>query len=171
MMMWLNRDRFKREKEMIEELVAEGHDPISIAAAALKMARAEEKQRPIYGVREVFEGASRKSRRERHGRRNMVERDSSRGGERPSRGSRSSTSHEPGMVRLSVSKGRDHGVRPGEVVSTLAFFADIPGRSIGKIMIEDQHTLVDVPEQFVEKVLAKRGNYRLRKQAVSVDLA
>ena len=172
MMVWLKRDRYKREKEMVMEMVEAGHDPVSVAAAALKMARAEEKQRPIYPVGEVIAASPRKSRRiERNGKRTSTERESGWGRERPSRAARSSTSHEPGMVRLSVSKGRKHGVRPGEVVSTIAYFADIPGHSIGKILIEDQHTLVDVPEQFVEKVLAKKGNYRLRKQAVTVELA
>jgi ATP-dependent RNA helicase DeaD len=170
LMMWLNRDRYKREKEMVTTLVEEGFDPINIAAAALKLARAEEKQRPIYGVSEVMEAVSRKSRQnERSRNRNTSERRFD--GERPPRLSRSSVSHEPGMVRLSVSQGKVHGVRPNEVVSTLAYYADIPGHSIGKILIEDQHTFVDVPEQFVEKVLAKKGNYRMRKQAVTIELA
>jgi ATP-dependent RNA helicase DeaD len=169
-MMWLKRDRYKREKEMVEALVEQGYDPISVAAAALKLARAEEKQRPIYLVGEVVEGATRRARQtERNGSRTPREPRNNR--EYSSRPARSSVSHEPGMVRLSVNQGRAHGIRPNEVVSTLAYYADIPGHTIGKILIEDQHTLVDIPEQFVEKVLAKKGNYRMRKQAVTVELA
>ena len=175
MMMWLKRDRYKREKEMVMALVEEGFDPVSVAAAALKLARAEEKQRPIYSVMEVVETATRKSRQiDRSGSRapresRFSEARSKR--DRTSRPARSSISHEPGMVRLSVSQGRVHGVRPNEVVSTIAYYGDIPGNSIGKILIEEQHTFVDVPEQFVEKVLAKRGIYRMRKQAITVELA
>src|SRR5512147_1538818 len=47
---WLGRGRFKRELEMVQELVAAGHDPLDVAAAALKIARADEKQKPIAEV-------------------------------------------------------------------------------------------------------------------------
>jgi len=179
MMIWLKRDRYKREREMVNALVEQGFDPISVAAAALKLARGEEKQRPIYAVGEVVEGSTRRVRQsERNGSyapreyRGDRERSTALSGTGSAlRPARSSVSHEPGMVRLSVNQGRVHGLRPNEVVSTLAFFADIPGHTIGKILIEDQHTLVDVPEQFVEKVLAKKGAYRMRKQVVTVELA
>jgi ATP-dependent RNA helicase DeaD len=75
------------------------------------------------------------------------------------------------MVRLSLSKGRRHGVRPSEVVSTIATHANIPGSMIGKIHIQDRHTLVDVPEKYVAQVLSKAEMYRLQKQPVNVDLA
>ena len=44
---WLQRGRCKRERELVESLVAAGHDPLEIAAVTLKMARGEEKQRSI----------------------------------------------------------------------------------------------------------------------------
>jgi hypothetical protein len=55
------------------------------------------------------------------------------------------------------------------VVGTIAFHADIPGRAIGAIQIQDQHTLVDVPEQFVAQVLAKNGKYQVRKRPLTVE--
>ena len=66
------------------------------------------------------------------------------------------------MVRLNLSLGRSHGIRPNDVVGTIAFHADIPGHTIGRISIQDNSTPVDVPEQYVSKVLAKNGNYRAR---------
>ena len=76
------------------------------------------------------------------------------------------------MVRLSLDKGRADGIRPGEVVGTLAYHANIPGKVIGAISIQDSQTFVDVPEQFVDKVLAKEGNYRLRNNTqISVERA
>jgi ATP-dependent RNA helicase DeaD len=57
------------------------------------------------------------------------------------------------------------------VVGAIAFHADIPGSTIGKIYIEDQHTLVDVPENLVPQVLAKTGKYLIRKQAFTVERA
>ncbi len=156
---WLQRGRCRRERELVTELVEAGHDPLEIAAVALKLARAEEKQRPILAVSEVqeprqrsrFEGKKQKGR--------------SKGGKD------SHVSHEAGMVRLSLSRGKAHGVRTSDVVNSIAYTADIPGSTIGKIYIRDQYTLVDVPEKFVPKVLAKTGDYRIRRQPTSVTLA
>ena len=50
---WLGRGRYKRELEMVQELIEAGHDPLNIAAAAIKVARADEKQRPIADISEV----------------------------------------------------------------------------------------------------------------------
>ena len=75
------------------------------------------------------------------------------------------------MVRLTFSRGRAHGIRPNDVVGTIAFHADIPGHVIGKIHIEDKRTLVDVPEKFLAQVLAKTGDYRIRQYPVNVELA
>ncbi len=45
-------------------------------------------------------------------------------------------SHEEGMVRLTLSAGKANGVRPSDIVGSIAGHADIPGRSIGKIFIK-----------------------------------
>jgi ATP-dependent RNA helicase DeaD len=75
------------------------------------------------------------------------------------------------MVRLSLGAGKTLGIRPSDVVGTIAYHAEIPGRTIGAIRIENDHTLVDVPSQFVAQVLAKTGCYRIRRQPVAVALA
>jgi len=164
MEVWLKRARYRRELELVASLVEAGHDPVEIAAAALKIARAEEKQRPIAPVSEVQEMRRREERPRRS------EGTGRRGFDKGSSG-QSNVSHEAGMVRLSFSKGRLHGVRPSEVVSTIATHANIPGNSIGKIHIQDRHTLVDVPEKFAALVLAKAEKYRIQKQPVNVELA
>ncbi|MGB3700321.1 MAG: DbpA RNA binding domain-containing protein, partial [Anaerolineales bacterium] len=77
-----------------------------------------------------------------------------------------------GMVRLSLGRGRKHGVNPGEVVGTIASRADIPGYVIGKILIRDQHTLIDVPEEYVSRVLGQTGAYNFREyQNVTIERA
>jgi ATP-dependent RNA helicase DeaD len=75
------------------------------------------------------------------------------------------------MVRLSLSAGKTDGLRVNDVVGTIAFHADIPGSTIGAIHIQEAHTLVDVPEQFAQQVLAKTGSYRVRKKKLQVELA
>jgi len=159
-MVWLQRGRCRREREMVAELMEAGYDPMEIAAVSLKLARAEEKQRPIAPISEVKELHPQKTKR-------AQKRELGKNG----RGRRSNISHEEGMVRLTLSTGKVNGIRPNHVVGALAHYADIPGHSIGKIRIQEQHTLVDVPEKFVGKVLAETGTYRIGKQAITVERA
>ena len=138
---------------------------MEIAAVALKMARAEEKQRPIPPLSEVNE--YRTSRQKRDGKKGYRKH-----GKNGRKGShRGISSHEAGMVRLTLSQGKAHGVRPNDVVGTIAHHANIPGYTIGKINIQEKHTLVDVPEKFVQQVLAKNGDYQLRKQRITIERA
>ena len=153
---WLARARYHRERQLVSRLVEDGHDPLEIAAVALKLARADEKQRPIASLAEVKNPMPQHYDRERK-HRNHSDREMS--------------SNEPGMVRLSLSLGRLNGIHPNDVVGTIAFHADIPGHTIGKIHIQDKYTLVDVPEKFAARVLAKNGKYRIRQQRVMVKPA
>ena len=75
------------------------------------------------------------------------------------------------MVRLYLNMGKKHGIRPNDIVGTIAFHADIPGSAIGKIFIQEKHSLVDVPEALAGQVLADTGNYRIRQQPVDVKMA
>jgi ATP-dependent RNA helicase DeaD len=157
LMVWLHRDRCHREKEIVADLVEAGYDPIDIAAVALKLARVEEKQRPIEPIGKVRDRRSKKSRQSTktikgHNRRGL-----------------GNGSHEKGMVRFTFSRGKMHGVRPKDVVSKLAFHAEIPGHVIGKIHIQNKHTLVDIPERYVDQVLAKSGTIRIRKHTVNLE--
>ncbi|MCA9936270.1 MAG: DEAD/DEAH box helicase [Anaerolineales bacterium] len=156
LLVWLKRGRARKERDMVESFLDEGFDVIEVAAAALKLARAEEKQRPIATISDVEALPTRESRRgERSGRRGKRE-----------TGRRS---HEKGMVRMVLNAGRAHGVRPNDVVGTIAYHANIPGKTIGAIRIEHEHTLVDVPVQFSEQVLS--GTYHIHRQTVTAVLA
>lgn len=170
----LTHGHAKREFVLVNQLVAEGHDPLELAAVAIKLMRGEEKQGALVAIGEVRERDMRPEQRgapkrgdfsgqgagpHKFGKRKIDSR------------SQDKSSHERGMVRLSISKGKMHGIRPNEVVSTIAFFAEIPGNTIGKIHIHDKHTFVDVPEQYVAKVLSKSGNFRIHKQPVTVEKA
>jgi ATP-dependent RNA helicase DeaD len=158
-MVWLQRGRCSREREIVAQLMEDGHDLAEIAAVALKLARAEEKQRPIAPLKAVAEFSA-----------PVAGQALKRADRRPDR-SRKSSSHENGMVRLLLSTGRADGVRVNHVVGTLSHFADIPGRSLGKISIQQQHTLVDVPEKLAARVLDKGAGYRIGNKNVTVQRA
>lgn len=165
-LVWLKRGRCRKERELVEALVAEGFDPLDIAAVTLKMARAEEKQRPIHPVAPVSAHIRRDERPERRTPR-AAARPENLGADR----FQTRVSHEAGMVRLIFKAGRDHDIRPADVVGTIAMHADIPGKLIGAIKVQRDHTLVDVPENYVDQVLQKSGSYRVRRQDVQIEKA
>ena len=170
MEVWLRRGRYQRERELVTALVEAGHEPWEVAAAALKVARGEEKQRPIAPISEVQPLREPRSGRDNQRATHRGDRDGRDG--RPSRDRQAGhNSHEAGMVRLSLNAGKAHGVRPNDVVGTIAYHANIPGKTIGAIRIQEQHTLVDVPQEFVQQVLAKTNNYRIRQHVVTVERA
>ncbi|MGQ4806679.1 DEAD-box ATP-dependent RNA helicase CshA [Candidatus Entotheonellaceae bacterium PAL068K] len=156
MRVWLKRGRCSRERAMVTELAAAGYTPEDIAATALKLARAAEKQRPLAPIRQAQPVRSQEARRERVR------------GNRGHGGQRANGEPERGMQQLTLGVGKVHGVRPGDVVGTIAYHANIPGHSIGAIRVREQHTLVDVPEQFVAQVLANAGRLRIHQQAVTI---
>ena len=169
---WLGRGRYKRELEMVQELIEAGHDPLNIAAAAIKIARADEKQRPIAEVGEVKSDyrsnekqyKPKNGRRETFGRRDIPIKS-------PSNKRHGDSSHEEGMIRLKINKGKSSGIRPNDIVGTIAFHANIPGYTIGKIRIEDTFTFVDIPEDLLDQVMKQNGNYRIGKDKISLAKA
>lgn len=164
---WLGRGRYKRELEIVQELIDGGHDVMNIAAAAIKISRTDEKQRPIAEIAEVkFEKrerdfSSRGAKREPFGRGDA----SARAGKQRVKGS---ASHEAGMVRVKINKGKMHNIRPNDIVGQIAFHANIPGYTIGKIRIEDKISFVDIPEDVIAQVIKHSGNYKIGKDKFSV---
>ena len=154
---WLQRGRCQREHALVEKMIGEGHDPLEIAAAALKVARGEEKQRPIYPISEVIETHSRPTSR-------IPDRQNG-------RARAGGLSHEPGMVRLQLNMGRQHGLRPNEIVGVIASRAEIPGHVIGKISIQSNRSFVDVPEEMVPQVLARTRDARIRQLSMDLQVA
>ncbi|NJC97031.1 MAG: DEAD/DEAH box helicase [Anaerolineae bacterium] len=171
MKVWLGRGRYKRELEMVQELVDAGFDVTSIAAAALKIARADEKQRPIAEIAEVKSDhrGEKQYKPKNAGRATFERREGARSGNNNRR--RGDSSHEEGMVRLKINKGRSNGIRPNDIVGTIAFHANIPGYTIGKIRTEDKMTFADIPEDLLEQVLTHNGNYRIGREKFSLAKA
>jgi ATP-dependent RNA helicase DeaD len=166
MLVWLRRGRCKDERAIVDQLVEDGHDPLEIAAASLKLARAEEKQRPIHDV-----GALRSRAHGQRRSRQDKPRGNRREGELGNARFKSRGSHEQGMVRMTIDMGSTKGVRPGDVVAALAYNTDMPGHEVGAIKIRDRQTIVDIPKQFVTQVLEKNGSYKIRRNPVKIEKA
>ncbi len=142
-----------RELSVVNVLLEAGYDAAEVAAAAIRMARAGEAQRPVEDIHEP---------------KPRVERE--RSGEW-TRGKRGHGKSEPGMVRLLLNAGRQHGIQPGDVVGAIAGEAGIPGRAIGAIDIHADETFVDVKDIHVDKVLKRMQQRTMRGHKVSLKRA
>jgi len=159
MMVWLRRGRCQRERDLVANLTEQGHDVIEIAAAALKLVRAEERQRPIAPVTELREDRPRQAKPAAKRRNPVMQKAAGR------------TSPEKGMVSLALNSGKADGLNVNRIVGSLSHFADIPGRCIGKVRIENQTAFVDVPHEVAGLVLAKKSSYRIGRRLVDIKRA
>lgn len=78
---------------------------------------------------------------------------------------------EEGMTRLFIDVGRRHEISPSHVVGAIANEADIPGKAIGAIDVNDRYTLVDVPTQFVPQILERMKRTRIARQNANIRVA
>jgi ATP-dependent RNA helicase DeaD len=78
---------------------------------------------------------------------------------------------ERGMTRLFLNVGQKDGVRPSDIVGAIANEAQIPGKAIGQIEIKDTYAFVEIPNDFVTRVVAALGRARIRGREVRVEIA
>ncbi|MCP4747219.1 MAG: DEAD/DEAH box helicase [Desulfobacteraceae bacterium] len=164
LMVWLRRGRCNLEREMISKLLDQGHDLTEIAAVALKLARIDEKQRPIAPIGEIkLSGKKQKRIKKEYSDNKWRKKQVGQKYEK--------NSHEKDMVRLSLNTGKTDGVQVNHVVGSLSRHTGIPGRCFGKISIQGRHTLVDIPKDLISKVLAQTKSYRIGKRLIAVKRA
>jgi ATP-dependent RNA helicase DeaD len=191
----LGSGSISRERALIAKLGETSFDPMEIAAAAIRLARANEGE---LALEEISLPAPEVKRERPNGRKNPYGKtreyaelktlaaaiDTGKGfkkGKRTPAGPtggdavaqpRFNKRQEPGMVRLRMNLGNANGIRPGDVVGAIASEVGIPGRAIGEIDIRKDYTLVDVMEQHVHQVLQQStGQYQLRGKPVMLTLA
>ncbi len=81
---------------------------------------------------------------------------------------RGKQSDEEGMIRLEMGLGKVDGLRPADVVASIAGTAGIPGTSLGRIYIQNHRTTVDVSEEYLEKIVAANTKYKVRGQSFTL---
>jgi ATP-dependent RNA helicase DeaD len=83
----------------------------------------------------------------------------------PARGSRPV---ETGFARLFVGAGRAVGIRPADLVGAIAGEANVPSKAIGAIRIAENFSVVDVPEELADGIIASMRGASLRGRKVVV---
>jgi ATP-dependent RNA helicase DeaD len=75
------------------------------------------------------------------------------------------------MARLVLRVGRQHGVRPADIVGAISNEAGIPGDAIGDIDIYDVFSFVEIPEEMVDIVRGALSQATIRGQKPRARLA
>ncbi len=153
------------ERELISKLVDRGFDPAAIAVGAIRLLRANEGE--IKAV-EIDSPKNEKAAREYGKNQNRQPAQAwPKSSHNDKRSKGKVRADEDGMVRLWMNLGNTNGIRPGDVVGAIASESGIPGKAIGAIDIQKDHTFVDVMEQHVGIVLrSSDGKYKLRGKPV-----
>ncbi len=143
--------------ELVEQLAEEGpFDMADVAAAAVRIANGSKalvKAREEETSHQVDEPSSRRV------------------DEAPRRHDDSSSRRPDKTIRMSIAIGRRDGIRPADIVGSIANEADVPGREIGPIEIQDDVTYVGIPERYVDVVIDKVGRKRFRGKALNIRVA
>ena len=72
------------------------------------------------------------------------------------------------MARLFVGAGRQAGIRPGDLVGAITGEAGVTSRSVGAIQIADKFSLVDVPENLADEIIAALKATTIRGKKIPV---
>ena len=143
---------------VVVEALAEEFDVMDVAAAAVKMA--QESGASAAGPAADVPVAK-------------PERERDRPPKSGPRDTRSKGARSRGMVRIYVGSGRKHNMRPADLVGAIANEANIDASSIGAIEITDSYSLVELPEELADPVIAVLRSTKIKgkRQTVRRDLA
>ena len=178
-------------RSLIEDYERERNVPaVEIAAALASMARGDvplllekprrdaqperfaSEERPARFERaERSERPERAERFERAERPERFERSDRPASPRAERGERTERPSDAGMARYRIEVGAMHGVKPGNIVGAIANEAGIDGKSIGRIDINDDHTLLDMPEGLPEDIVSKLQGVRIAGRQLHLSRA
>jgi len=78
---------------------------------------------------------------------------------------------EAGMVRLFINVGRNHGIKPGDIVGAITGETGISGTMIGKIDLHDRFTFVEIPEDLVGEVVSVMKTRQIKGNRIVIQPA
>jgi ATP-dependent RNA helicase DeaD len=76
---------------------------------------------------------------------------------------------EKGMERFRIEVGNDHGVKPGNIVGAIANEAGMDGEHIGRINIQDDFSLIDLPEGMPKDIFNDLKNVWVSGQKLNIS--
>ena len=161
----------------VVEAMAASSDPITIAAAAMKLifraqgGEREEQDIPAVPVRRPEFNQTMRTMQRPGGRPGDRDRGIPvRPGSRPPQGRPGRGGKTAGMARIYIAAGWSSGIQPGDLVGAIANEAKINSKALGGIEILDRFSLVEVPEAAAAKIIDVLGRTRIKGQKVVVRL-
>jgi ATP-dependent RNA helicase DeaD len=79
-------------------------------------------------------------------------------------------SQEP-MAKMFINVGKNHHIRPGDVVGSIAGETGVSGSRIGSIDIFDDYTFVEIPEEFADQVMEIMSQNTIKGTKISIERA
>jgi ATP-dependent RNA helicase DeaD len=169
-------------RSLIEDFERERNVPaVEIAAALASMARGDvplllekprrEPQPERFASEDRPARFERTERTERFERPERFERSERPATPRPERSERSERPSDAGMARYRIEVGAMHGVKPGNIVGAIANEAGMDGKNIGRIDINDDHTLLDMPDGLSEDIVNKLKSVRISGRQLHLSRA
>jgi len=73
------------------------------------------------------------------------------------------------LTLLRISVGKEESIRPADLVGAIAGEAGVPSRVIGAIKINDDYSLVEVPEELAEQIIEALRRTKIRGHKVTVQ--
>ncbi len=78
------------------------------------------------------------------------------------------TAGQQNQARLFIGAGRRSGIRPADLVGAITGETGVPGNRLGAIEISDTFSLVDVPDELAEEIIARMKHANLRGKPVTI---
>jgi ATP-dependent RNA helicase DeaD len=75
------------------------------------------------------------------------------------------------METYRIEVGREHGVQPGNIMGAIANEAGLDGKSIGRIVIRDDHSFVDLPGGMPKEIFRQLQKVRVAGQKLEISRA
>lgn len=147
--------------QLLNQLIAAGYNVHNIAAASIRLARAEEKERPIEEIRPISSQRNNNARKSNKQGRRRNHKDAV--------NAAVEATQEKGMVRYTIGVGKAQGVSPRDIVGAIASEANITGKAIGAIVINKELTYVDVNEKHANQISKKLKKFWIRGYPVHLD--
>jgi ATP-dependent RNA helicase DeaD len=179
----LERGEFKRHDDLVDRLLDQGHSPTDIASALIHLLSGEkgaatgvpgrepETRGDQQPARPVYEPLFRDTRppRERPRGEPGPARERTPDHERKDR--TDAASHEPGMTRLVMNIGREHGIAAGDIVGVVLGVGKIPKPAVGAIKLLPKQAFVDIADEHASTVLKKLNGIGFKGRKLAVRTA
>lgn len=75
------------------------------------------------------------------------------------------------MSRIFINIGKRKGVRPRHILGAILNETNIPQKAVGDIDMYDKFTFVEIPSEYVEDVVKRLNNKRIKGIKVKVEIA